>query len=425
MRTIAQPRCGCNAVNLPIPVHIFSYVDVLRGWREWALNRKQHAVVARNCTKLQVWRKRCPFTGRVSYRYTFYRPNRVALGELQEAEHFQCSYAELAIDLIFPSSQIVDEAAELFDRYNVVPRHRGKMIKLYKTTRYTGLRSARNNLVSYPDKPSRVSGERNCLHIEMRIRGSETLQRHGIFGVGNLIRFEVTEFWRKHLRFYTFDREKAGRLFRRGTESKLTDSQIGHRLWQASGFDALNVYKSSKYGRHVVQDVCGKMQHFVDNHSRWWRVDRCLKRIDAEAWIPTIFNTSRTHRELEIGVLEGSFILKAAVVEGPEVAPGDRPRRPLESGHRREHVDQVHPGLSPRTSRRSASRERLRIPVRYHFARPRVARTDANQVLDHRGEHHAQVGVAEHAISTRIDVANDGAAPRSALRVGRPPAPNK
>ena len=98
-----------------------------------------------------------------------------------------------------------DEAFDFLCRHVVKRWHRDQGIRFVVSdadggiTRYTGDRTAKNLLVIYNGRPSKETGEVECVHIEWRLKGRRALARAGINGLADLLRFDHRQFWSQRL----------------------------------------------------------------------------------------------------------------------------------------------------------------------------------------------------------------------------------
>ncbi|MBK6650138.1 MAG: hypothetical protein IPG42_10735 [Betaproteobacteria bacterium] len=96
-------------------------------------------------------------------------------------------------------------------------RHQRKAVRqseegAEKGVHYFGHRKDPKVLAVYHDRPSKLNvpqakGNHNpCLHIELRVTGSDTLNALGIASIEDLIRFDHAAFWNEALRFHRMPR---------------------------------------------------------------------------------------------------------------------------------------------------------------------------------------------------------------------------
>src|SRR5262249_54112682 len=84
-------------------------------------------------------------------------------------------------------------------------RIKGHMHDVGDTTYWVWKKNSRRNLVLYADRPSKISGEINCIHLELRFYGSDSVRRNGVRSAKDLIEINHKELMEKHLKFTNFD----------------------------------------------------------------------------------------------------------------------------------------------------------------------------------------------------------------------------
>jgi hypothetical protein len=138
---------------------------------------------------------------------------------------------ESALDFILHNEDEADSLTRALQHTVVQPwagknRHR---ITCGNTT-YQGQRDKHkphHHLVIYGDRPFKLgrgfNHEPHCCHLEWRHQGLELLKRIGISRTGDLLAFDLAQFWKQRLPrcFYSLDRERYGRtLHNRWTGQK-------------------------------------------------------------------------------------------------------------------------------------------------------------------------------------------------------------
>ena len=94
-------------------------------------------------------------------------------------------------------------------------------------------RGAGTHFCLYSDRPSKIS-RRPCCHIDNRFRSSDTVKRHGLSTLPQLLDFDFKKHWNTHLQFrtFTFTKLELGMLVR-GADPRTafpivpTDERIG------------------------------------------------------------------------------------------------------------------------------------------------------------------------------------------------------
>ncbi|MEJ2125421.1 MAG: hypothetical protein P8Y47_11615 [Alphaproteobacteria bacterium] len=145
---------------------------------------------------------------------------------------------DLACDLIFKNDFDLIHAIYAFDQFAHHKRSREttKFVgKPTDQTRYTKGRFSASNLVLYQTPYSRVTGQLNTLHIEMRIIGARNVKKlgvHTIEDIASLTESRIAEELRKKIKLATFNKSKLGRNLRRHFHMNLTKSneEIGKTI---------------------------------------------------------------------------------------------------------------------------------------------------------------------------------------------------
>jgi hypothetical protein len=156
-----------------------------------------------------------PFLGPFVQRVQLAHPSDTALSFVSGIEGAHLNYLEPGLDLIYRTEEERDDAFGFLCEYHVKTHHGDQGVRYVSgrlgVTRYSGPRNAPNVVSIYGDKPSRVTGERYCVHIDWRIKGKQAMERARI-EVGDLANFDHRAFWMKRLRLKAFDASHLGRL---------------------------------------------------------------------------------------------------------------------------------------------------------------------------------------------------------------------
>ena len=264
------------------PAGIYTYTDKLQIWLKQPLTKTQ-IVAFRNLGSVDdIHNHPARFDYSFKQRLQFGQPTDDVLRRLNKLNAYP-NYVELALDLTFDSEVERDEAAAFIDRYVVKKYHdREYGIRYVKgVTRYTDRRLAPNNLATYRDLASKVTGEVFCVHIEWRIQGHPALRRHGIETVGDLLKFDQQTFWQQHLLLATFDLRKLGRMQRnsvrrrrRRTRTTISHGGFGYDVELATGA--------------LLSNVFGSTQKLLDRFRSEFRIRDCLIPINAQHLLPPI-----------------------------------------------------------------------------------------------------------------------------------------
>ena len=172
---------------------------------------------------LHVHDKQQPFHPKYRQRLQLPQPTNHALTYLLNrvgAAH-QINYLELPLDLTTTSASDAQKLQEFFEVY-WVQTHRGKLrVGSYGGTAYSANRGkARNSHTIYSDRPSKVTGEEFCCHLEWRISGRPAVRAAGFESLVDLLEFDHRAFWEKKLRLRAIDKQKLGRICTRTRRRK-------------------------------------------------------------------------------------------------------------------------------------------------------------------------------------------------------------
>jgi hypothetical protein len=165
------------------------------------------------------------------WRLILHQPSQRALRMLARHAHRVTAWHE-ALDLIFGNSEDKDAAQAVFNQHLVQRHHRAKhgvrIVGKYpwKQTRYNGPRQAASNLVLYGHRECRITGEVDCLHLELRMLRARTIKRRGVTSTQDIKRLDRRALWQKHLLLCDLDVERLARM--------LTNAQLGSRQRNAS-----------------------------------------------------------------------------------------------------------------------------------------------------------------------------------------------
>jgi len=165
-------RGGSHAEKLPNPSGVEAYFDQVRLWMETPLTRTQLALIAAQCDYFQAQNEPSRFlAGKYRQRLQLHRPSAIALAWMSRNGGL-LNYGEVALDAIFDNLAQRDDA-ECFWRYAWCRRRHNKRdgVRFHENSRYDGSRYQSH---------SRITGELNCLHFEVRFNRKESCEAAGI-----------------------------------------------------------------------------------------------------------------------------------------------------------------------------------------------------------------------------------------------------
>lgn len=225
---------GASAEKPPNPNGVEAYFDQVRLWMETPLTRSQLASIAAQCDYLKHENEPSRFlAGKCRQLLRLHRPSSVALEWVARSGGL-LNYAEVALDALFDNLAQRDDA-ECFWRYAWCRRHHNKRdgVRFHENSRYDGSRYRPRITSLYSQSHSRLTGELNCLHFEVRFNGKESCEAVGIMP-DRLLGFDFNRFWREYLVGFNVDTERLGRLVRNranGTKSRTASMvRLGNRL---------------------------------------------------------------------------------------------------------------------------------------------------------------------------------------------------
>jgi hypothetical protein len=139
------------------------------------------------------------------------------------------NYAEIANDLVFPLHQLA--AADRCIRYHMRMRYHRQNFYTVDVTLYFNKPGTPRNLLTYPDKLSKLKPHAPCIHIEVRFTGHGVLVANGLGRLSEWLCLDYHTFFASHLTFYDLDFSKLGRLL----DNRRTG--YGRRMAQRRDYD--------------------------------------------------------------------------------------------------------------------------------------------------------------------------------------------
>ena len=202
----------------PLVKAIYAYVDVVRVWVHVPLTDTDESYLREHCGSVHVWNKPMKYQPRWCKRIQLNQPSTTALSYLNmvtRGNHL-INYVELALDLIADDAPGADALHQYLDMHLVQPWHGKQRPWSHVTSSYnSSKRWVRNNNVIYSSRPSKVTGEVHCCHLERRIATASAVRAAGITNLASLIGFDQAAFWEKRLQLRAIDLSKLGRAARK------------------------------------------------------------------------------------------------------------------------------------------------------------------------------------------------------------------
>jgi hypothetical protein len=172
------------------------------------------------------------------------------------------TYVELALDTIMPDEQSCWQLRDLFDNHYVQRWHGKRETRLFIGAggRTAKGRSRGITLSWYDDRPSKITGETPCFHLEAQVQGSGAIRRLGINHPRDLLSLDHAALWGRQLTgcFFTVNVERLYRTWEnrhRKTKRRKPDIDKNGRNRDAA--------KGA-----VLFRACGSVQAVVDQIGR-------------------------------------------------------------------------------------------------------------------------------------------------------------
>jgi hypothetical protein len=233
-----------------VKASVYAYVDVVRLWIRRPLSRKEwgwvngevgHPLLGYPFKIQQGGRQRLLLT----------QPSEACLRFFAERDDVTINYAEIALDSITPHASEMKREV----RVGFLQRWHGTRQVTIFTEDEDNFRTADRgcrglSFQAYDTKPSKVTGEVDCFHLEAWINGVRALRQLGISSLSDLLVFDHARFWQRYFVIAAIDMERLGRFhtnLRDGTRRRPlmwrsesgfifnTDAAVGNVLWRVFG----------------------------------------------------------------------------------------------------------------------------------------------------------------------------------------------
>ncbi|MFY9839267.1 MAG: hypothetical protein WAK55_22880 [Xanthobacteraceae bacterium] len=288
-RARASGNCASQEKPPFRPVGIYVFVDKTQVWLARRLSIEQLKWLKVECESgggsLHVKNNTAWFNPQLKQRLQLNQPTDAALQFLEMLDGLHLNYVELSLDWTFVREDERNEAYDFLCRYHVKNYHRDQGIRWVGErgeTRYTGPRGAANVLAIYRDRPSKMTGEVNCLHLDWRMRGPVALCRAGITSIQQLRKIDHRAFWQKRLVMARLIAKKLGRQYhvhvaRKGPRRKPWVIFIGSRRFP--------YHVDERMGATIIRSL-GSTQAVLDAYRSYFNVRSCLQRMSVEHLLP-------------------------------------------------------------------------------------------------------------------------------------------
>jgi hypothetical protein len=144
------------------------------------------------------------------------QPSEECLHFFAERDDAQVNRVELALDIITPFASQIKRAAKagfIQRRHTTRNALRPRKITIFDNDNFRTADLDHPGIFfqAYDDKPSKVTGEIDCFHLEAKVNGVRALRQIGISSISDLFTFDHARFWRKNFIIVEIDTERLGR----------------------------------------------------------------------------------------------------------------------------------------------------------------------------------------------------------------------
>jgi hypothetical protein len=204
----------------------------------------------RAMTRQAVWFAPCidPLGNVRGYRLIVHQPNIPTLrtlDEWQSAHHGRLCRLDIAFDFTPRPHVDPQELIEWIERHVMLRwRRPGNMLDIEQTLywieqRGRNKRSSRDAAL-YTDRHSKLTGELDCIHLELRLQNASTIRKEDIAIASDIITLDPRLLFYKHIRLVTFPAKEIKKRYVRNT---VKHDRLTYRSKQTSAFT--DRYRSS------------------------------------------------------------------------------------------------------------------------------------------------------------------------------------
>lgn len=240
---------------------VYCFVDVLGIWLKEPIEGAELAWVETQAGPLKrapyIRNHRARFDPRFNQYLRLKQPTQALLQYLDaRGDEVLMTYAELARDTICDDPERI---GKLFNSSLVQRRHRKRRTNIYAegANGSTGTRGRGIVFTWYTTKPSKVTGEIDCFHLEARLSGVRAIRAKGIHRPGDLLTYDHDLFWKSiwvnTLTLIPVDHACLGRFF---------DNRATGKRRRASTHDdfrrgalLMRIYGYAGNGRYSIQGL--------------------------------------------------------------------------------------------------------------------------------------------------------------------------
>jgi hypothetical protein len=284
MPKISRQAQVVNGAPAPIyPSGKYPFFDKIQVWFGHPLPRDRLNWIESQCDEYHDDNRAHEFVPYYRQRLQLVRPKPEALQFLSTINDAFLNYAEVKLELALPGMTEREQAFDFLCQHIVKRWHGDQGIRFVVsddpddegTTRYTGRRAAKNLLVIYVGRPSKETGEVDCVGVEWRLRDRRALARAGLNSVADLITFDHRAFWSQRLLLSAIDRRQLGRLYCRHYLGRR-----GHKRWLTGGRFRYDIQLRAG---SIICNALGSTQAVID---RYGDVRSTLIPIDVRHLLP-------------------------------------------------------------------------------------------------------------------------------------------
>ena len=268
------------------PSDISAYFDRVQVWLPQALRSADLHQLREQCgggVHHKIQRPKWDRHGEYRQRLQLRQPKGEALLLLSRLTGVHLNGVEVSLDWTFDDAYQLEQADRLVRSHWVKRWHGKQQVKAKHDTQYWARKGSRNVPVAYSDRPSRLTDEEYCLHLDWRISGKEALQRVGICSAQDLISFDFRQFWQTRLLLYAVDMRKLGRAYNnRLVLKKENRRQPWLKISGTRRFEYVSNYDLRRGFLIMRLDGEGQSQRVIDRYNML-RLKPCLVRIEVPA----------------------------------------------------------------------------------------------------------------------------------------------
>jgi hypothetical protein len=254
-----------------LPLSVWPYFDKVQVWRKHPIDHATIAMLRKHCGSFYCGNYPAQFDKSYCQRLQFNQPTEPALAWIADQNDAFINSTETALDLVFTTRREVERAGEFLNDHLCRRWHGKQHVHICYDTRYDASRRARNGIVVYPERHSRITGELNVLHLEWRSRGINAVQSAGILYGKDLLGFDHRGFWEKRLQLLDTTPERIGLYLR--------NRRQGTRSRTVTRLDA-------RQGTVVLDSVNGSMQGLIDEFGQCFDIRRVMTELPTEPFLP-------------------------------------------------------------------------------------------------------------------------------------------